>query len=145
MDSDVCIINYLDHFNTSVQLLFYLFKCFIITRQADCHTGHRFVLRYSYCQAIQIVGLSRKQSRYSGKDAYIIFNQQTYPPFFHIPLSSLSKIMSSKALPGGTIGITFSSGSMINSMTVGTFKVCFAVSSAAAISFSFVMRTAFAP
>lgn len=58
---------------------------------------------------------------------------------------SYPKIISSNLFPGGTIGITFSSCSMINSITVGTSWVCFARSNAVIISVSSVTRIPFAP
>ena len=59
----------------------------------------------------------------------------TYPYF----------IMSFREFPGGTIGLTLSSLSMINSITVGVFVFCFALIKAVFISSGFVTRMPFAP
>lgn len=57
----------------------------------------------------------------------------------------LFRIISVRGLPGGTIGMTLASLSMINSMTVGAFVFFRALSKAAFISSAFVTRIPFAP
>ena len=69
-----------------------------------------------------------------------------WPNFYSTPLTILSaKIISSKELPGGTIGITLLSLSMINSITVGTLEFCFAAIKACSICASFSTRIPYAP
>ena len=65
--------------------------------------------------------------------------------FYYAFFCEPSKIICCNGLPGGTIGSTFNSCSMINSMIVGAFWFCFASVSASAISYSSVTRIPFAP
>ena len=55
MNRYICQINDFDYFNHTVQLLFDLFKCYVITGNADGHTGNRLVLCRANCQTLQIV------------------------------------------------------------------------------------------
>ena len=55
MNRYICQINDFDHFDHTVQLLFDLFKCYVITGNADGHTGNRLVLCRANGQTLQIV------------------------------------------------------------------------------------------
>lgn len=80
---NICKIDDLDHFYHSIELLFDLLKCLIITDCGDCHSGYRRIFCGSYCQTVQVVGFSGKQTGNLRKHSHLIFHIQRNPSFFH--------------------------------------------------------------
>ena len=123
MYGNIRIIHHLDNLDGPVELLF---TCSNVLSSLVRLIVIRDTVSSSVAPTVRLFRLydfPRKQSGDPGEYPDIIFYKQTDPSLFHSPCSSFSSIISLSGFPGGTIGRTFASRSMINSMTVGTVRV----------------------